>query len=87
MEKFNELVSSQMQTMEKLLYLQSELERCQEIEKQLDALKLKAGLKEVRAEIDMKKQELKEIHNIFERQTEEVIGTYQELTGAVSLKG
>ncbi|MEH7443235.1 YgaB family protein [Heyndrickxia sp. MSNUG] len=79
MDKFNELVSTQMQTMEKLLYLQSELERCQEIEKQLDALKQNAELEELRVEIDRKKQELKEIHRMFEKQTEEVIHTYQEL--------
>jgi len=79
MDKFNELVSTQMQTMEKLLYLQSELERCQEIEKQLDALKQNAELEELREEIDRKKQELHEIHRMFEKQTEEVIHTYQEL--------
>jgi DNA mismatch repair ATPase MutS len=84
MDKFNELVSTQMQTMEKLLYLQSELERCQEIEKQLDALKQHAELEELRGEIDRKKQELKEIHQMFEKQTEEVINTYQEL--AVSIR-
>lgn len=80
MEKFNELISTQMQTMEKLLYLQSELERCQEIEKQLDDLKQTTMLEELRTEIALKKQELKEIHQMFERQTEEVIGTYQKLT-------
>lgn len=79
MDKFNELVSTQMQTMEKLLYLQSELERCQEIEKQLDALKQNAELEELRAEIDRKKLELQEIHRMFEKQTEEVIHTYQKL--------
>ena len=84
MDKFNELVSTQMQTMEKLLYLQSELERCQEIEKQLDALKQNAELEELRVEIDRKKQELHEIHRMFEKQTEEVIHTYQEL--AVSFR-
>ncbi|NKE08195.1 MULTISPECIES: YgaB family protein [Mesobacillus] len=84
MDKFNELVSSQMHTMEKLLYLQSELERCQEIEKQLDALKQSAELEELRLEIDLKKQDLQEIHRMFEKQTEEVIHTYQEL--AVSFR-
>ncbi|MBT2637537.1 MULTISPECIES: YgaB family protein [unclassified Bacillus (in: firmicutes)] len=79
MDKFNDLVSTQMQTMEKLLYLQSELERCQEIEKQLDTLKQSAELEDLRMEIDRKKQDLKEIHQMFEKQTEEVIHTYQEL--------
>ena len=86
MDKFNELVSTQMQTMEKLLYLQSELERCQEIEKQLDALKQNAELEELRMEIDRKKQELHEIHRMFEKQTEEVIHTYQELAVTFSVK-
>ncbi|ESU32382.1 hypothetical protein G3A_11740 [Bacillus sp. 17376] len=84
MDKFNELVSTQMQTMEKLLYLQSELERCQEIEKQLDVLKQSAELEDLRIEIDRKKQDLKEIYQMFEKQTEEVIHTYQQL--AVSFR-
>ena len=79
MDKFNELVSTQMQTMEKFLYLQSELERCQEIEKQLNVLKQSAELEELSMEIDLKKQDLQEIHRMFEKQTEEVIHTYQEL--------
>jgi hypothetical protein len=79
MDKFNELVTTQMQTMEKLLYLHSEVERCQEIEKQLNALQENAELEELRLEITRKKQELREIHRIFEKQTEEVINIYQEL--------
>ncbi|MBT2758637.1 YgaB family protein [Mesobacillus foraminis] len=79
MDQFNELVSTQMKTMDKLLYLQSELERCQQIEKQLITLRQNAELEEVREEIDRMKDELKDIHRVFEEQTEEVIRTYQEM--------
>jgi uncharacterized coiled-coil DUF342 family protein len=79
MDQFNELVSTQMKTMDKLLYLQSELERCQQIEKQLITLRQNAELDEVREEIDRMKDELKDIHRVFEEQTEDVIRTYQEM--------
>ena len=48
MEQFNELVSMQMKTMDKLLYLQSELERCQQIEQQLFTLRQNTELVEIR---------------------------------------
>ena len=35
MQEFNRLVAEQMKTMDRLLFLQSELERCQEIENEL----------------------------------------------------
>ena len=35
MEEFNRLINNQLKTMDKLLLLQSEIERCQDIEKQL----------------------------------------------------
>jgi vacuolar-type H+-ATPase catalytic subunit A/Vma1 len=79
MDQFNELVSMQMKTMDKLLYLQSELERCQEVEKQLGTLRQNTELEEIREEIDQMKEELNDIHRIFEEQTEEVIRSYQEM--------
>ncbi|SEN87551.1 YgaB-like protein [Mesobacillus persicus] len=79
MEQFNELVSMQMKTMDKLLYLQSELERCQQIEQQLFTLRQNTELVEIREEIDRMKDELRDIHRIFEEQTEEVIRSYQEM--------
>ena len=78
-EQFNELVSMQMKTMDKLLYLQSELERCQQIEQQLFTLRQNTELVEIREEIDRMKDELRDIHRIFEEQTEEVIRSYQEM--------
>ncbi len=83
MDQFNELVSTQLKTMEKLLYLQSELERCQEIEQELIKLRQDAQLDELREELDRMKAELKEIHRVFEQQTEEVIKTYEESNAAI----
>jgi hypothetical protein len=78
MNHFNRLVSEQMMTMEKLLYLQSELERCQEIETQLQKLQNETELESVQFDIHQMKKELKEIQEIFEKQTEEVIQSYRE---------
>ncbi|MGA5689332.1 YgaB family protein [Cytobacillus pseudoceanisediminis] len=83
MENFNSLVSEQMKTMEKLLYLQSELERCQEIEEELKSIQQETELESVQYEIARMKEELKEIHRIFEEQTEEVIRSYQEVNVTV----
>ena len=38
MNEFDRLIGEQLRTMDKLLFLQSEIERCQEIEQQLHAL-------------------------------------------------
>ncbi|EOR23863.1 hypothetical protein KGR20_05995 [Cytobacillus oceanisediminis] len=78
MDVFNGLVGEQMRIMEKLLYLQGELERCEEIEAQLQILQKETELKEVQIEIINMKEELKEIQKIFEIQTEKVIRVYQE---------
>jgi hypothetical protein len=67
-----------MMTMEKLLYLQGELERCQEIEEQLQTLQNETELESVQFDINQMKKELKEIQEIFEKQTEEVIQSYRE---------
>ncbi|MEH7010959.1 YgaB family protein [Neobacillus niacini] len=78
MDHFNRLVSEQMMTMEKLLYLQGELERCQEIEEQLQTLQNETELESVQFDINQMKKELKEIQEMFEKQTEEVIQSYRE---------
>ena len=83
MENFNSLVSEQMKTMEKLLYLQSELERCQEIEEELKAIQQETELESVQYEISRMTEELKQIHRIFEEQTEEVIRSYQKVNVTV----
>lgn len=71
-----------METMEKLLFLQTEIERCQGIELELQALQQEARLESIREEIEMKKLELREIHDIFEKQTEELIQSYQEVSAS-----
>lgn len=83
MDNFNRLVSEQMETMEKLLFLQSEIERCQGLEQELKKLQEEAKLESIREDIEGKKRELKEIHEIFERQTEELIQSYQEVNALV----
>jgi predicted nucleic acid-binding Zn-ribbon protein len=83
MNQFNRLVSEQMKTMEKLLHLQSELERCQEIEEELKILQQETEIESVQFEISKMKQELKEIQQVFEKQTEEVIDTYQSMNETV----
>ncbi|MDQ0156184.1 YgaB family protein [Robertmurraya andreesenii] len=83
MKDFSRLVSEQMETMEKLLFLQSEIERCQEIENELRELQEEAKRESVCAEIERKKKELKEIHDIFEKQTEELIQSYQDTAALV----
>jgi hypothetical protein len=79
MNHFNRLVSEQMATMEKLLYLQAELERCQEIEAELQNLQNATKLMSIQVDINQMKKELKEIQLIFEKQTEEVINSYREM--------
>ncbi|MFJ5716289.1 YgaB family protein [Neobacillus sp. NPDC093127] len=78
MNHFNRLVSEQMVTMEKLLHLQAELERCQQIEAELQILQNATNLESVQTDIQQMKKELKEIQLIFEKQTEEVINSYRE---------
>lgn len=78
MSDFSRLVGEQMATMEKLLYIQTELERCQEIEEELRLLQKHANLESIQDEILQMKKDLRDIHQIFERQTEELIRSYQE---------
>ncbi|WP_042454987.1 YgaB family protein [Neobacillus dielmonensis] len=85
MDQFNKLVSEQMVTMEKLLYLQAELERCQKIEAELQALQSETDLESIQTDIKIMKEELKQIQHIFEKQTEEVINTYREMNFSSSL--
>jgi hypothetical protein len=84
MDHFNRLVSDQLVTMEKLLYLQGELERCQQIEEELQTLQKATDLESVQTDIQLMKKELKEIQTIFERQTEEVINSYREMNLSAS---
>ena len=79
MEEFNRLVTEQMKTMDKLLFLQSELERCQDIEIQIRKLEQENELESVHMELSKMKDELKQLQKMFEMQTEDVIRSYQEM--------
>ncbi|MFD0050600.1 YgaB family protein [Actinomycetes bacterium NPDC127524] len=83
MKEFDRLINEQLKTMEKLLFIQSEIERCQEIEQQLRALQEMTELDCIQDEILRMKQELSAIHEMFEQQTEEVIRYYQEGQAAI----
>lgn len=78
MKEFDLLVGSQLQTMEKLLSLQSEIERCQQVKEQLNNLPSEAKCQDVQAEIDYMKRQLRTMQKVFEKQTEEVIRVYQK---------
>lgn len=80
MNQFNRLVNAQMETMEKLLFLQSEIERCQGLEEELKELQQEAKLESIQEDIARMKAELKDIHETFEKQTEELIQSYQEVS-------
>lgn len=84
MREFDRLINEQLKTMEKLLFLQSEIERCQEIEQQLRDLQEQTELDSINEEILRMKQELSGIQNVFEEQTEEVIRYYQEGQAALN---
>jgi hypothetical protein len=79
MSDFNRLVYEQMITMEKLLWIQGELERCQEIEEELHNLQNQTEVESIQFEIERMKKELADIQQMFEKQTEEVIQSYQQM--------
>jgi hypothetical protein len=79
MGDFNRLVYEQMLTMEKLLWIQGELERCQEIEEELHNLQNQTEVESIQFEIERMKKELVEIQRMFEKQTEEVIQSYHQM--------
>jgi hypothetical protein len=76
LSRFDLLVTEQLETMDKLLNLQSEIERYQQIEAGLLHEK-DERLHSVQKEINRMKLELEMIQKLFEQQTEEVIKTYQ----------
>lgn len=74
---FDKLVGEQLKTMEKLLDLQSEIERCKDIKQQLTVLQDESKLQTVQSEIECMKIELNNIQKVFEKQTEAVIRSYE----------
>ncbi|MDR4887579.1 YgaB family protein [Fredinandcohnia sp. QZ13] len=77
MSNFNDLVGEQLKTMDKLLFIQSEIERCQELESQILELQKETDLETIQEEIKRMQEELMQIHDLFQKQTEEVIRSYQ----------
>ncbi|MDA7026623.1 YgaB family protein [Bacillus sp. CLL-7-23] len=84
MPKFENLVKGQMQIMDQLLFLQEEIERCQEIEKELLSLEKKAQLVSIQETIAEKRKDLAVIQDLFQKQTEQVIQAYQHIETASS---
>lgn len=76
LSRFDLLVTEQLETMDKLLKLQSEIERYQQMESGLLCEK-DERLHSVQKEINRMKLELEMVQKLFEQQTEEVIKTYQ----------
>ncbi|MBO8178623.1 YgaB family protein [Aeribacillus pallidus] len=83
MALFNELVQKQMKTMDKLLYLQAEIERCQKLKEELTALQDEAKVESIKQEIVKMKEELYQIQKQFEAQTDEVIQSYRDFNAIV----
>ncbi|BCB02772.1 YgaB family protein [Bacillus sp. KH172YL63] len=83
-QRFNELVTEQLETMDKLLYLQSEIERCQDLEGELIELQEMTKAESIQEEIASKKRELREIQRIFQEKTDEVIRSYQKEQAGVT---
>ncbi|WP_406688031.1 YgaB family protein [Rossellomorea vietnamensis] len=83
-QRFNELVTVQLETMDKLLYLQSEIERCQALEEELIELQEMTKVESIQREILRKKKDLREIQQTFQEQTDEVIRSYQKEQSGVT---
>ncbi|AEP01297.1 YgaB family protein [Weizmannia coagulans] len=76
MEEFNRLVAQQMDTMDRLLFLQSEMERCNEVKSELLKLQEETMAEDILDEIGRMNKELQEIEKVFESQTVELIRVY-----------
>lgn len=77
MDRFDLAVAEQLKTMDRLLDLQSEIERCQKVERQLNEIQEEANkLRELKEDIAQMKKDLRDIQLVFENQTEEAIKSY-----------
>ncbi len=77
MKSFEELVNEQMEIMDKLLHMQTELDRYMDLEEELRNRKNHADLLTVQDDISEMKKELDTIQTIFMQLTEKVIESYQ----------
>jgi YgaB-like protein len=78
MQVFDELVSRQLETMDQLIKIQEEIERCQEIENQLFELEDLSKLSSIQDEINIMRTELKAIQNTFLLQTQQIIKSFSD---------
>ena len=77
MKSFEELVNEQMVIMDKLLHMQTELDRYMDLEEELRNRKTDIELLSVQDDINEMKKELDTIQTIFMQLTEKVIESYQ----------
>ena len=77
MKSFEELVNEQMIIMDKLLHMQTELDRYMDLEIELRNRKTDIELLSVQDDINEMKKELDTIQTIFMQLTEKVIESYQ----------
>ena len=77
MKSFEELVNEQMVIMDKLLHMQTELDRYMDLEEELRTRKDASDLVSVQEDITEMKRELDTIQTIFMQLTEKVIESYQ----------
>ncbi len=77
MNSFDKLVGEQLQTMDELLKLQAHLEKYQQIETNEQEIYDKKDLHFIRQEIQKTEEALKLLHEKFERQTNEVIHSFE----------
>jgi hypothetical protein len=77
MKSFEELVNEQMEIMDKLLHMQTELDRYMDLEEELRNRKNHVDLLTVQDDISEMKKELDTIQTIFMQLTEKVIESYQ----------
>lgn len=75
--RFDLLVGEQLETMDKLVSLQSKIEHYQQMELEFLRQNDDKKLRSVQKEIEKMKNELIDIQKTFEKQTEEVIKMYQ----------
>ena len=80
MKSFEELVNEQMVIMDKLLHMQTELDRYMDLEEELRNRKNTLDLVSVQEDISEMKRELDTIQSIFMHLTEKVIESYQSKT-------
>jgi hypothetical protein len=78
MERFNQLVGEQLKIMDRLLYIQAEIEKHQQLEKEGQIINDESNVKNVQYKLVTMQRELREVQQQFEKQTKEVILSFNE---------